>query len=278
MDLESEVNELKSEVLSQSTIVQQVRKDLSLALGQVDDRAQELGQARDLAHTAQMQQSQLQSKLAAREEKLQRCQIRINELEEAQRSGGLPVLSQRERATAEDGLQAKLDEQVRARERLEEEVNQMRNILNQSHDQARMFRDELEATKKKAAERLAKNRKQYEERLRVEKAVAQRAATALTQLETVSHTDAAELLSSLMARQEQDEKVTSLSKEITEAMAKVEEQRSVKEKLQQQYDSLRGQYTHREEQNKRKIASLSRDLKEESRQLKVAFDYGRRLY
>ena len=150
----------------------------------------------------------------------------------------------------------------------------MRNILNQSHDQARMFRDELEATKKKAAERLAKNRKQYEERLRVEKAVAQRAATALTQLETVSHTDAAELLSSLMARQEQDEKVTSLSKEITEAMAKVEEQRSVKEKLQQQYDSLRGQYTHREEQNKRKIASLSRDLKEESRQLKAALAEG----
>ena len=36
MDLESEVNELKSEVLSQSTIVQQVRKDLSLALGQVE--------------------------------------------------------------------------------------------------------------------------------------------------------------------------------------------------------------------------------------------------
>ena len=277
MDLESEVNELKSEVLSQSTIVQQVRKDLSLALGQVDDRAQELGQARDLAHTAQMQQSQLQSKLAAREEKLQRCQIRINELEEAQRSGGLPVLSQRERATAEDGLQAKLDEQVRARERLEEEVNRMRNILNQSHDQARMFRDELEATKKKAAARLAKNRKQYEERLRVEKAVAQRAATALTQLETVSQTDAAELLSSLMARQEQDEKVTSLSKEITEAMAEVEEQRSVKEKLQQQYDSLRGQYTHREEQNKRKIASLSRDLKEESRQLKVALAEGEEL-
>ena len=75
----------------------------------------------------------------------------------------------------------------------------MRNILNQSHDQARMFRDELEATKKKAAERLAQNRKQYEERLRIEKAVAQRAATALTQLETVqatvSHTDAAELYS-----------------------------------------------------------------------------------
>ena len=43
----------------------------------------------------------------------------------------------------------------------------MRNILNQSHDQARMFRDELEATKKKAAERLAQNRKQYEERLRI---------------------------------------------------------------------------------------------------------------
>ena len=277
MDLESEVNELKSEVLSQSTIVQQVRKDLSVALGQVDDRAQELGQARDLAHTAQMQQSQLQSKLAAREEKLQRCQIRINELEEAQRSGGLPVLSQRERATAEDGLQAKLDEQVRARERLEEEVNQMRSILNQSHDQARMFRDELEATKKKAAERLAKNRKQYEERLRVEKAVAQRAATALTQLETVSQTDAAELLSSLMARQEQDEKVTSLSKEVNEATAEVEEQRSIKEKLQQQYDSLRGQYTHREEQNKRKIASLSRDLKEESRQLKVALAEGEEL-
>ena len=77
-----------------------------------------------------------------------------------------------------------------------------------------------------------------------------------------------------MARQEQDEKVTSLSKEINEAMAEVEEQRSVKEKLQQQYDSLRGQYTHREEQNKRKIASLSRDLKEESRQLKAALAEG----
>jgi chromosome segregation ATPase len=204
--------------------------------------------------------------------------IRINELEERRSTRGVcPCCRKRERATAEDGLQAKLDEQVRARERLEEEVNQMRNILNQSHDQARMFCDELEATKKKATERLAKNRKQYEERLRVQKAVAQRAATALTQLETVSHTDAAELLSSLMARQEQDEKVTSLSKEINEAMAEVEEQRSVKEKLQQQYDSLRGQYTHREEQNKRKIASLSRDLKEESRQLKVALAEGEEL-
>ena len=65
-----------------------------------------------------------------------------------------------------------------------------------------------------------------------------------------------------------------MSKEINEAMAEVEEQRSVKEKLQQQYDSLRGQYTHREEQNKRKIASLSRDLKEESRQLKAALAEG----
>ena len=51
-----------------------------------------------------------------------------------------------------------------------------------------MFHDELQATKRKAAEQLAKNRKQYENRLATEKSVAQRAAAALIQLEAVQAT------------------------------------------------------------------------------------------
>ena len=101
MDLESEVNELKSEVLSQSTIVQQVRKDLSLALGQVEIEPKNSAKRETKFIPPRCKNPNCsQSWLCPGGEATTQCQIRINELEEAQRSGGLPVLSQRERATA----------------------------------------------------------------------------------------------------------------------------------------------------------------------------------
>lgn len=221
-DLESEVQSLQEDNQRQASIIDQVRGERSSALGQVAERDQALSRAQDQLRAVERQEAQTRSRLAATEENLHRSQVRINELEEAQRSGGQPVLSQREGATIQDELQASLEEQVRAQERHEEEMRRMKDLLNKSYDQAKSFHDELVATKQKATDQLAKIRKQYENRLVSE-----------------------------------------------EATAAVEEQRSVKEKLQQQFDSLRGQYTHREEQNKQKIVSLKAELTEESRQLKA---------